>query len=93
MANIAKLNKSSLLQLFKAVVTETDEIHEINRTLEVHGLTKRLLQIQPMAHGSEFYVPNAFKDGVLLTKNGHPDIRGWADQELVKNKLGWKPSG
>ena len=36
---------------------------------------------------------NIFKDLILLTKNGHPDISGWADQELVNNKSGWEALG
>jgi hypothetical protein len=49
-----------------------------------------------MAQGSEFYVPNMItKDHILLTtgKNGHPDIKGWADQELINNKTGWEAVG
>jgi hypothetical protein len=48
-----------------------------------------------MAQASEFFVPNMFNDRILLTRNGHPDIRGWADrdQELVNNKPGWEALG
>ena len=88
MANTMKLNigKATVRQLFKAVVRATDEINE---TSFIHGQTKRRLQIQPLAHGSAFYMPNIFKDRISLTKNGRPDIKGWADQELVNNKPGW----
>ena len=34
-----------------------------------------------------------FKDRILLSKNSHPDIRGWAEQELVNNKPGWEAQG
>jgi hypothetical protein len=46
-----------------------------------------------MAQASEFYVPNMFNGRILLTSKGHPDIRGWADQELVNTKPGWKALG
>jgi hypothetical protein len=94
MANIAKLNidnlKATVQQLYTAVVNATDDINE---KLFLHGQTKRQLQIQPMAHGSEFYVPNIFWDRILLTTNGNANTRGWgrwADQELVNNKPGWE---
>ena len=48
---------------------------------------------QPMAQASEFYVPNGFNDRIDLTTNGHPDIRGWADRELVNTKPGWVSLG
>ena len=85
MAAIVKTNidKATVRQLFKAVVRAADEIHE---TLFLHGQTKRRLQIWPIVHGSEFYVPNQFNNLVQVTKNGHPDVRGWADQELVNGK-------
>ena len=42
-----------------------------------------------MAQASEFYVPNGNTDRIVLTTNGHPDIRGWSDRELVNTKVGW----
>ena len=92
MANITKLDfeKATVRQLFKAVAYATDEINE---TLFIHGQTKCRLQVQPMAQASEFYVPNMFNDRILLTSKGHPDIRGWSDQELVKTKPGWEALG
>ncbi len=73
------------LELFKAVVKAT---YEINETSFMHGQTKsRLnLKVDSTAKGTEFYVPNIFRDRILLTKDCHPDIRGWADQEFVNNK-------
>ena len=77
MANITRLNidKATVRQLFKAVVKATDEI---NKTLLIHGQTKRRPQVQPMAQASEFYVQNMINDLILLTSKGpnHPDIRG-----------------
>ena len=89
MANTMKLNigKATVRQLFKAVVKATDQINETF----IHGQTKCRLQIQPSAHGSEFYVPNIFKDQILLTKNSHSNSRGWADQALVNNSVDEKP--
>ena len=74
-----KIDTATVRQLLKAVVKATDEINE---TSFIHGQTKRRLKVDSMAHGSEFYLPNMFKDLVLLTKNSHPDIKGWADQEF-----------
>ena len=74
MATTTSLNidKATVRQLFKAVVKASDEINEKSF---VHGQAKHLLQIQPMAQVSEFYVPNGFNDRIALTTNGHPDIR------------------
>ena len=46
-----------------------------------------------MAQESDFYVQNGINDLIVLTANGHPDIRGWADQELVNTKPGWVSLG
>ena len=62
MANIKKLNidKATVRQLFEAVVKA---MVKINETSLMHGLTKRRLQIQPMAQASEFYVPICLMTG------------------------------
>ena len=52
-----------------------------------------MLQILPLAQASEFYVPNGYHDRAALTTNGHPDIRGWSDRELVNTKPGWESLG
>ena len=94
MATTMKINidKSTVQQLFKAVVKASDEILEASF---VYGQYKRRLQVQPMAQASEFYVPNGNNDGIVLTTNGRPDIRGWADRdsELVNTKAGWVSLG
>jgi hypothetical protein len=43
-----------------------------------------------MAHGSEFYVPNIFRDRISLTAKVDPDISTWSEMELVDNKSGWE---
>ncbi len=76
MATTAKLKNDKAtvrqLELFKAVVKAT---YEINETF-MHGQTKlRLnLKVDSTAEGTEFYVPNIFRDRILLTKDCHPDI-------------------
>ena len=60
-------------QLFKAVAKVSDELNELSF---IHGQNKRRLPIQPMAHASEFYVPNMCNDRIVLTTDGYPDIRG-----------------
>ena len=87
MATTTKLNidKATVRQLFRAVVKPSDEIVEKSF---IYGQAKRLLQIQPLAQMSELYVANGFHDRVALTTNGHPDIRGWSDRELVNTKPG-----
>ena len=92
MANITKLSidKAMVRQLFKAVVNASDELNELSF---IHGQNKRRLQVQPMAHASEFYVPNMFNDQIVLTTNGYPDIRGWSDIELANTKVGWESLG
>ena len=87
MATTTKLNidKATVRQLFKAVVKASDEINEKSF---VYAQAMRVLQIQPLAQASEFYVPNGNHDHVVLTTNGHPDIRGWSDRELVNTKSG-----
>ena len=71
MATATKLNidKAIVQQLVKAVVKASDEITEKSF---VYGQAKRLLQIQPLAQASEFYVPNGFHDRVALTTKGSP---------------------
>ena len=80
------MDRARVRQLFKAVVRATDEINE---TLFLHRQMKRRLQIFPMAQASEFHVPNQFTDKILMTKNGFPDVRSWADQEITNPD--WKP--
>ena len=86
MATTTKLNidKATVRQLFKAVLKASDEINEKSF---VYGQAKCLLQIQPLAQASEFYVPNGFHDRGALTTND-PDILGWSDRELVNTKPG-----
>ena len=86
MATTTKLNidKATVRQLFKAVVKASDEINEKSF---VYGQVKRVLQIQPLALASEFYVTNCNHDRIALTTNGHPDIRAWSDRELVNSLL------
>ncbi len=43
--------------------------------------------------GSEFYVPNIFRDRIVLNAKGYPDISTWSDLELVNNKAGWESLG
>ena len=95
MATTTKLNidKATVRQLFKAVVKASDEINEKSIVYGQANLAKRVLQIQPLAQASEFDVPNGYHDRVALTTNGHPDIRGWSDRELVNTKTGWESLG
>ena len=92
MATTTKLNidKATVRQLFKVVARVADEIDESSF---VHGSTKRRLALQPMANASEFYVPNMFKDRIVLNAKGYPDISGWSDMELANNKAGWEALG
>ena len=73
MANTTKLNidKATVRQLFKAVAKVSDELIELSFIL---GQNKRRLQVQQMAHASEFYVPIMYNDRIFLTSNGYPDI-------------------
>jgi hypothetical protein len=83
-ATIAKLNieKSTVRQLFRAVVKATDEINEASF---FSGQNKRLYKVDNMAQGAEFYVQN-----IALNARGYPDLRAWSDLELVDNKVGWE---
>jgi hypothetical protein len=40
-------------------------------------------------------VPNQYNDIIKVTKNGHPDVRGWAGKGLpvVSDKPGWEALG
>ena len=89
---MAKLNidKATVLQLFKAVTKASDEINEKSI---VYGQAKRVLPLQHLAQASEFYIPNGNHDSIVLTTNGHPDIRAWSDWELVNTKPGWESLG
>jgi hypothetical protein len=82
MASTAKLNieKATVRQLFRVVVNlkATDEINEASFT---HGQNKQ---------GSEFYVPNIFRDRIAVTAKGYPDLSTCSDLELVNTKLGWE---
>jgi hypothetical protein len=88
MALIAKLNieKATARQLLRVVVKATDEINEASFT---HGQNKRRYKVDIMAQGSEFYVPNIFRDCIAVTAKGYPDISTWSDLELVNTKSGW----
>ncbi len=92
MASNAKLNieKATARQLFRVVVKATDEINEASFT---HGQNKRRYKVDIMAQGSEFYVPNIFRDRVAVTAKGYPDISTWSDLELVNTKAGWESLG
>ena len=92
MASTEKLNieKATARQLFRVVVKATDEINEASFT---HGQNKRRYKVDIMAQGSEFYVPNIFRDRVAVTAKGYPDISTWSDLELVNTKAGWESLG
>ena len=92
MASIAKLNieKATARQLFRVVVKAT---YEINEASFAHGQNKRRYKVDIMAQGSEFYVPNTFRDSVAVTAKGYPDISTWSDLELVNTKAGWESLG
>ncbi len=92
MASIAKLNieRATACQLFRVVVKPTDEINEASFT---HGQNKRRYKVDIMAQGSDFYVPNIFRDRVAVTAKGYPDISTWSDLELVNTKAGWESLG
>ncbi len=89
MASTAKLNieKATAHQLFRVIVKATEETNEASFT---HGQNKRHYKVDIMAQGSEFYVPNRFRDRVAVTAKGYPDISTWSDLELVNTKAGWK---
>ncbi len=82
MATMAKLNieKATVRQLFRAGVKATDEINEASFP---HGHNKHRYNVDIMAQGSEFYVPNIFRDRIMVTAKGYPDISTWTDLELV----------
>ena len=63
MPTTAKLNieKATVRQLFRAVVKATDEINEASF---LHGQNKHRFKVDIMAQGSEFYVPNIFRDRI-----------------------------
>ena len=73
MASTAKLNieKATVRQLFRVVVKATDEINEACFN---HGQNKRHYKVDIMAQGSEFYLPNIFRDRIVVTAKGYPDI-------------------
>ncbi len=89
-----KFKKATARQLFRVFVKATDEINEASFT---HGQNKRRYKLDIMAQGSEFYVPNIFRDRVAptvaVTAKGYPDISTWSDLELVNTKAGWKSPG
>jgi hypothetical protein len=84
MASTAKLNieKATVLQLFRVVVKATDEI---NKASFNRGQNKRPYKVDIMAQGSEFYVPNIFRDRTTVTAKGYPDIStsNWAGNPSV----------
>ncbi len=92
MASIAKLNieKATARQLFRVVVKATDEIDEASFT---HGKSKRRYKVDIMAQGSEFYVPNIFRDCAAVTAKGYPDFSTWSDLEWVNTKAEWESLG
>ena len=78
MAWITKLNieKATARQLFRVVVKATDEIIEASLT---HGQNKRRYKVDITAQGSEFYVPNIFRDRIAVNAKGYPDLSTWSD--------------
>ncbi len=84
MASNAKLNieKATARQLFRAVVKAKDEINEASFT---HGQNKCRYKVDIMAQGSEFYVQNIFRDRVVVTAKGYPDISTWSDLDLWRS--------
>ncbi len=81
MAYNLKLNieKATVRQLFRAVVKATDEINEASF---LHGQNKHWFKVDTMAQGSEFYVPNIFRDLnhlIALNAKGYPDISSGSD--------------
>ncbi len=89
MASIAKLNieKATACHIFRVVVKATDDINKASFT---HGQNKRCFKVDIMAQGSEFYMPNIFRDSVAVTAKGYSDISMWSDLELVNTKAGWE---
>jgi hypothetical protein len=91
MATIAKLNieKTTKCQLFRAAIKATDEINEASF---LHGQNKLhyKLEVDTMAQGSEFYVPNIFRNRIALSAKGYPDICTWSDLDLMNNKAFWE---
>ncbi len=89
MATIAKLiiEKVTVRQLFRVVVKAT---HEINEAYFIHGKNKRHYKVDIMEQGSEFYVPNIFRDRIMVNTKGHQDNSTWSGPELVNNKSGWE---
>ncbi len=85
MASIARLNieKVPVCQPFRVVVKATNEINEASF---IHGQNKRCYKVDIMARGSEFYVPNIFRDRTTVTAKGYPDISTWSDLGLVSTK-------
>ena len=82
-ATTAKLNIEkatvTVRQLFRAVVKATDEINEASF---LHGQNKHWFKVDTMAQGSEFYVPNIFRDLnhlIALNAKGYPDISSGSD--------------
>jgi hypothetical protein len=92
MASIAKLNieRATARQLFRVVVKATDKINGASFT---HGQNKRCYKVDITAQGSEFYVPNIFRDRVAVTVKGYPEFSMWSDLELVNTKAGCKSLG
>jgi hypothetical protein len=96
MASTAKLNieKATVRQLFRVVssVKATDEINEASFN---HGQNKLSYNVDIMAQGSEFYMPNIFWDRITVAAKGYPDtgISTWSDLELVNTKSGWESLG
>jgi hypothetical protein len=86
------IEKATVSQLFRVFVKATDEINEASFT---HGQNKRRYKVDIMAQGSEFYVPNIFRDCIMVNAKGYPDIRvsTWSDLELVNNRSGWESLG
>ncbi len=61
------IDKSTVRQLFRAVVKTTDEMNE---TSFVHGQNKRRFKVDTTAQGSGVNVPHIFRDQIVLTTKG-----------------------
>ncbi len=69
MASASKLIfvKSTVCQLFRVVVKATEKINKASFT---HDQNKCSYKVDIMAQGSEFYVPNIFRDCIVVTAKG-----------------------
>ena len=78
------IEKEAVSQLFRVVVKAADEASF------THGQNKRRYKVGIMAQGSEFYVPNIFRDSIAVNAKGYSDLSTWSDLELVNTKSRWE---